>query len=123
MPVKCGGLSTSPSTRFACSGSGRDADFFSGFEFDWRKGDGDGQRERCGKDGYESPGKLEEDEFGGMVPDECGERCEEESDGDGEDCQRCEKALNVGGRGSADKMRGSLHFPFDSLRSLRVRSR
>ena len=49
------------------------------------------RREDCGEDGEETPGELQEDEFGGVVPDECGEGGEEEGDGDGEDRERDEE--------------------------------
>ncbi len=55
--------------------------------FDFQRGDCQccGERENGGEDGEESPGELEEGEFGGVVPDECGEGGEKEGDGDGED--------------------------------------
>lgn len=43
-----------------------------GFEVDWFESEGDCQSEDCGEDGQETPGELQEGEFGGVVPDDCG---------------------------------------------------
>ena len=52
---------------------------------EWGEGESDGEAEDCGENGQDAPGELQEGEFGAVVPDECGEWCEEEGDGYGED--------------------------------------